>query len=46
MRAAGKRSDQSEDGTEIEDDDYLEHVAPHSILFARLPGQGIAEFTY
>ncbi len=37
---ARDRSDQSEDGTEIEDDDYLEHVAQHAILLVRLPGGG------
>ncbi len=37
---ARDRSDQSEDGTEIEDDDYLEHVAQHAILLVRLPGRG------
>ena len=29
-----------EDGTEVEDDDYLDHVGQHSILLAKLPGQG------
>jgi hypothetical protein len=29
-----------EDGTEIEEDDYLDHVVQHSILLAKLPGQG------
>jgi hypothetical protein len=33
-----------EDGTEVEDDDYLEHVVQHSLLLVRLHGQGFLLF--